>query len=136
MAVQGLEGGRGAHERWHITSTDIHPTSFPKLGRVISRDFGYAVAFHGFGREGILVGGAAANSLKREVTDAIGRAVAGCGIAMSIAQPGDELGGSIRATSSTGSPPAGQIEQGSAAREGHWQAIGDPVADVYGPKLA
>jgi hypothetical protein len=33
--------------------------------------------------------------LKRQVTDAIGRAVAGSGIAMSIAQPGDELGDSI-----------------------------------------
>jgi phage replication-related protein YjqB (UPF0714/DUF867 family) len=140
VAVQGLEGGRGAHERWHITSTDIHPTSFPKLGRVISRDLGYAVAFHGFGREGILVGGAAANSLKREVTDAIGRAVAGSGIAMSIAQPGDELGGSIP-RNIVNRPTAGgtsgiQIEQGSAAREGYWQAIANPVADVYGPKLA
>ena len=136
---KGWKQGGGAHERWHITSTDIHPTSFPKLGRVISQDFGYAVAFHGFGREGILVGGAAANTLKREVTDALGRAVAGSGIAISIAQPGDELGGSIprnivnRLTA--GGTSGIQIEQGSAARKGYWQAIADPVADVYGPKL-
>ena len=32
---KGWKQGGGAHERWHITSTDIHPASFPKLGRVI-----------------------------------------------------------------------------------------------------
>jgi phage replication-related protein YjqB (UPF0714/DUF867 family) len=137
---KGWKQGGGAHERCHITSTDIHPASFPKLGRVISRNFGYAVAFHGFGREGILVGGAAPYSLKREVTGAIGRAVAGSGIAVSIAQPGDELGGSsprniVNRLTASGTGGI-QIEQGSAVREGYWQAIADAVAYEYGPKLA
>ena len=41
---KGWKQGGGAHERWHITSTDIHPASFPKLDRVIPRDFGYAAS--------------------------------------------------------------------------------------------
>ena len=59
---------------------------------------------------------------------------------MRIAQPGDELGGSIplnivnRLTA--GGTGGIQIEQGYAAREGYWQDIGDAVADVYDPKLA
>jgi hypothetical protein len=37
---------KGAFDRWHITSTDIHPASFPLLRSVMSRRFFYGVAFH------------------------------------------------------------------------------------------
>jgi phage replication-related protein YjqB (UPF0714/DUF867 family) len=40
--------GDGSFDRWHITSTDIHEASFPRLNSVISRGFTYAVAIHGF----------------------------------------------------------------------------------------
>ena len=43
----------------HVTSSDLHPRSFPLLRRVIDRGFLHAVSFHGFDRSGILVGGAA-----------------------------------------------------------------------------
>ena len=39
---------KGASDRWHITSDDIHPASFPLLGSLMSRRFFYGVAFHGF----------------------------------------------------------------------------------------
>jgi phage replication-related protein YjqB (UPF0714/DUF867 family) len=137
---KGWKQGGGAHERWHITSTDIHPASFPKLGRVISRGFRYAVAFHGFGGTGILIGGAAPYDLKREIELAIERAVAGSGIAVSIAQPGDDLGGSslrnvVNRLTADGANGI-QIEQSYTARERYGQAIADAVAGVYGPKLA
>ncbi len=59
---------------------------------------------------------------------------------MSIAQPGDELGGSsprniVNRLTASGTGGI-QIEQSSAVREGYWQDIADAVADVYGPKLA
>ena len=41
----------GAFARWHITSTDIDPASFPLLATVASRRFARAVAFHGFDDE-------------------------------------------------------------------------------------
>jgi hypothetical protein len=141
VAVRGLKAGR-ARPRALAHNLDRHPPrELPKAGPGhIARGFGYAVAFHGFGREGILVGGAASDSLKWEVADAIGRAVAGSGIAVSIARPGDELGGSsprnIVNRLTAGGTGGIQIEQSSAAREGYWQDIADAVADVYGPKLA
>jgi phage replication-related protein YjqB (UPF0714/DUF867 family) len=42
------DGVQGASARWHITATDIHPASFPKLKRLLARRFCYGVAFHGF----------------------------------------------------------------------------------------
>jgi phage replication-related protein YjqB (UPF0714/DUF867 family) len=137
---KGWKQGGGAHERWHITSTDIHPASFPKLGQVISRGFRYAVAFHGFGRTGVLIGGAAPYTLKREIELAIERAVAGSGLWVRIAQPGDDLGGSsshnIVNRLTAGGVGGIQIEQSLSARGGHWQAIADAVASVYRSKLA
>jgi Poly-gamma-glutamate hydrolase len=59
---------KGAFDRWHITSTDIHPACFPLLQRLMSRTFCYGVAFHGFQRKedesDVYIGGAASQSLK------------------------------------------------------------------------
>ena len=68
---------KGAFDRWHITSTDIHPASFPLLGSLMSRHFFYGVAFHGFARQDgeadIYVGGAAPLRLKAAVQSALNR---------------------------------------------------------------
>jgi phage replication-related protein YjqB (UPF0714/DUF867 family) len=68
---------KGAFDRWHITSTDIHPASFPLLGALMSRQFFYGVAFHGFAREegqsDIYIGGAAPLRLKAAVQRALNR---------------------------------------------------------------
>jgi len=66
---------KGASDRWHITSDDIHPASFPLLGSLMSRRFFYGVAFHGFAQHGdeadIYVGGAAPRRLKAAVHRAL-----------------------------------------------------------------
>jgi phage replication-related protein YjqB (UPF0714/DUF867 family) len=66
---------KGASDRWHITSDDIHPASFPLLGSLMSRRFFYGVAFHGFAQHGdeadIYVGGAAPRRLKAAVRRAL-----------------------------------------------------------------
>jgi len=66
---------KGASARWHITSDDIHPASFPVLGSLISRRFFYGVAFHGFAQQGdeadIYIGGAAPQPLKVAVRMAL-----------------------------------------------------------------
>jgi phage replication-related protein YjqB (UPF0714/DUF867 family) len=138
---KGYDMNGDAHERWHITSTDIHPASFPKLGRIISRGFRYAVAFHGFGESGVLIGGAAPYELKREIELAIERAVSGSGLWVRIATSGDNgLGGTSRYNIvnrlTAGGANGVQIEQSYSARKYHGQAIADAVAGVYRSKLA
>ena len=62
---------KGASDRWHITSTDIHPASFPGLQPLLSRRFCYGVAFHGFHRKSdeadVYIGGGASRSLKKAI---------------------------------------------------------------------
>src|SRR4051794_10139796 len=41
---KGGGGAQGAHERWHITSTDIDERSFPLLRRIADRLFAHAVS--------------------------------------------------------------------------------------------
>lgn len=136
---KGWGSPRGAFERWHITSTDINPESFPRLNTVIGRGFAYAVAFHGFEESAILVGGCAEETLKCEVAAAIDGVLTGSGIQVRIAQPSDGLGGDDPrniVNRLTGNGRSGlQIEQPFEARSNHWLDIADAVADVFAPKL-
>ncbi len=69
------DGAKGASDRWHITSTDLQPACFPLLQSVMSRQFCYAVAFHGFHRQhdeaDVYIGGAAMRSLKIAIKKAL-----------------------------------------------------------------
>ncbi len=136
---KGWKDGGGAFDRWHITSTDINEASFPRLNSVISRGFTYAVAFHGFTKPEILIGGTAPATLKQEIRAAIEGATVGSGIAVRIAGPDEEFGGddprNIVNWLTAGGANGIQIEQSLQARTSHWLAIADAVADVYGPKL-
>ncbi|MCX4247794.1 hypothetical protein [Paraliomyxa miuraensis] len=60
---KGYRQGGGAYARWHITSTDLSPNSFPGLDAIATRGFAYAVSFHGMSSEGVLVGGGAPEDL-------------------------------------------------------------------------
>jgi phage replication-related protein YjqB (UPF0714/DUF867 family) len=130
-------GGQAAFDRWHITSTDIHEASYPLLARVAARKFEHAVSFHGMLDDRILVGGSSPPSLRAAVRDAIRDALAGTGIAVDLALPGDgNAGRDPRNIVNRYAPGGGvQIEQSPRARREHWQAITDAVAKVFGPKL-
>jgi phage replication-related protein YjqB (UPF0714/DUF867 family) len=68
------KGGNNAYERWHITSTEISQKSFPKLNTIFGRTFEYSIAFHGWTKDFICVGGSkqsTENGLIREIKDAI-----------------------------------------------------------------
>ena len=136
---KGWRRGGGAFERWHITSTDINPESFPRLKSVIGRGFRHAVAFHGFDEPQILIGGCAVPSLKEEVKEAIDEVMIGSGIEVRIARPEDEMGGdnprNIVNRLTEGGASGIQIEQSFEARRSHWLAIADAVADVYAREL-
>ena len=65
----------GAFDRWHITSTDLHPASFPRLQRIAARKFEHGVAFHGFARRpgeaDVYIGGGASELVKAEIRSAL-----------------------------------------------------------------
>jgi phage replication-related protein YjqB (UPF0714/DUF867 family) len=69
------DGLAGAFDRWHITSTDLHPASFPKLQRIARRRFQHGIAFHGFARRpgeaDVYIGGGASEPLKAELRSAL-----------------------------------------------------------------
>jgi phage replication-related protein YjqB (UPF0714/DUF867 family) len=135
--------GKGAFDRWHITSTDIHQASFPRLDSIISRGFTYAVAFHGFDDPeiffDILIGGAAPVCLKQDIETAIKGAISGSELTVHIASPDEKFGGdslqNIVNRLTAGGANGIQIEQSTRARARHWPDIADAVADIYNPKL-
>jgi phage replication-related protein YjqB (UPF0714/DUF867 family) len=137
---KGWREGGGASERWHIKSQEINPASFPLLDSIIDRGFIYAVAFHGFSQERILIGGAASgaagDALKQEIQKAIQSAV-GSDIEVGIATAADNFNGDDpnnivnRLANGNGI----QIEQSMAARDNYWQQIADAVACVYDGRI-
>jgi phage replication-related protein YjqB (UPF0714/DUF867 family) len=136
---KGFKAGGGAFERWHITSTDIHEASFPLLRTIASRGFTYAVAFHGFSEEDVLVGGAAPLALKQEVAAALCEALAGSGIEVRVAGASEEYDGDNPANIvnrlTAGGVNGVQIEQSLEARTRFGLAMAEAVAAVCRPKL-
>jgi phage replication-related protein YjqB (UPF0714/DUF867 family) len=130
---------RGAKKTWHITSTDIDPASFPRLNAIFSRGFSHAVAFHGFDRAEILVGGMAAPAFKEEIAAEIAKAIAGSDISVRIACPDDVFGGDDPANIvnrlTVGGSNGVQIEQSLVARNTHWADIAEAVANAYRSRL-
>lgn len=133
-------GDEGAGRRWHITSTDIDPASFPLLATVSSRGFAHAVAFHGLDQPGIvLIGGTAPMTLKEAIRAAVKEATGAADIAVEIADPCKSFGGddprNIVNRLTVFSAFGIQLEQSPEAREDHWREIADAVADVYDREL-
>lgn len=126
-------GSQTARSRWHITSTDIHDASFPKLGRLAMRRFDHALSFHGMARDAVLIGGAGPGELKETLRAEIAAALEGSEIPVVIARPGEDNGGESGANivnrycNKTGI----QIEQSNRARRQYWKQIADAVARVY-----
>ena len=123
----------------HITSIDIHEGSFPALASVIGRGFRYAVAFHGFRDDGVLVGGGTSFRLKAKIACAIEDALAGSDIRVRIAGPGDVFNGDSPrnvVNRLTANKRGGvHIEQSQRAREDHALDIADAVAAVFAGRL-
>jgi phage replication-related protein YjqB (UPF0714/DUF867 family) len=143
---KGWRPGGGAAARWHITSTEISPVSFPQLATIAARGFRHAVSFHGFTddtRPDILVGGAAPDPIKSLIRAVVVSAVAGTGLSVDITGTGDRLGGAEEANLvnrlTTDHSHGIQIEQQHRARTGtipgsgqpRWQAVAAAIADSY-----
>jgi phage replication-related protein YjqB (UPF0714/DUF867 family) len=140
---RGYRSGNLSPRRWHATSDDIDPRSFPALHYVFGRRFVDAVSFHGFTRDGreneIVVGGAAKDRLKRHVAAVLTRSLAGTPLTVHIAPVGDPLGGTdsrniVNRITATGRGGV-QIEQGPVARDDYALIIADAIARVYRARL-
>jgi phage replication-related protein YjqB (UPF0714/DUF867 family) len=134
----GPNGGPGAFDRWHITSTDLNPVSFPLLGSVMSRRFTHAVAFHGFNDEpGVLIGGTAPAEVKEALRQAI-QDVLPARLDVRVAGPDERYGGDDPDNIVNRLSPCGgiQIEQGAEPRDGHALAIATVVAEFFRPPPA
>ena len=137
---KGWRDGGGALERWHIKSQEINPASFPLLDGIFDRGFTYAVAFHGFSEDRILIGGAASgaagDALKQEIQKAIQSAI-GSDIDVDIATAADIFNGDDpnnivnRLANGNGI----QIEQSAVARDNYWQKIAEAVARAYNGRI-
>jgi phage replication-related protein YjqB (UPF0714/DUF867 family) len=86
------EGGR-AYDRWHVTSTELDPRSFPGLATVTGEAHPAAVAFHGQSDEHVTVGGTA-SALRERVADALRAAYEadGADVAVRVADGGENAG--------------------------------------------
>jgi phage replication-related protein YjqB (UPF0714/DUF867 family) len=129
----------GAFQRFHITSTDLDAAAFPALATVIGRGFRYAVAFHGFREEEVLIGGGVSFRLKAEIASAVENVLAGTGIRVRIAGPSDVFGGdsprNIVQRLTAGGRGGVHIEQSLRARAEHALDIADAVAGVFAIRL-
>jgi phage replication-related protein YjqB (UPF0714/DUF867 family) len=139
---RGYRCGDLSAGRWHITSDDIEPRSFPALDAVFGRGFADAVSFHGFthdGSENEIVVGGGADDLKAHVAAVLVRVVAGTPLTVRIAPPGDPLGGAaarniVNRITADGRGGV-QIEQGPLARDHYPLVIADAVAQAYRARL-
>jgi phage replication-related protein YjqB (UPF0714/DUF867 family) len=132
---KGWKAGGGCYDRWHITSTQLSPRSFPGLGAVANRAFAYVVAFHGMSEDGVLIGGAAPKELKQMVREAILAELSDPDIQVTIAKPGDYNSGaseeSVHNWLTNGGIGGIQIEQSMKVRTEHWQEVANAVIKLY-----
>jgi phage replication-related protein YjqB (UPF0714/DUF867 family) len=133
------DGSGGAFDCWHITSTDINPSSFPALESVVDRGFAHALAFHGFDDAEVLIGGSAPPALKQQMRSAIEAALRGSEIVVRVASPEDKFGGddprNIVNRLTLRNAGGIQLEQSLAARRDHGLVIANAVATVYARQL-
>ncbi|MEF8822459.1 MAG: poly-gamma-glutamate hydrolase family protein [Halovenus sp.] len=134
---KGWQDGGGAFDRWHVSSTDLHPDSFPLLGSIADRGFQYSVSFHGFSGDGVVIGGDAREPLKQAVRTAIDHALPDridVRLATGGSYGGDSPANLVNWLAAEGRGGI-QIEAGFAARVDHWQPIADAVISVLEPRL-
>lgn len=133
----GWQDAIGAVDAWHITSTDISRDSFSLLDQIGDRGFSYAVSFHGFSEDSIMVGGGSSSALKTEVASAI-ELVVGVDYDVDVVSSGAYAGVSadnfVNWLTSGGSGGV-QIEQPYGARRDYGEAIAEAVADVFAAKI-
>jgi len=119
--------GGGAFDRWHVTSNDTNPASFPALATVADRRYDRAVSFHGWARDGVGVGGGAPYEVRETVRDAVAAVVDDpVSLVETDAYRGDDPSNVVNRLSDEGV----QLEQSRRVREEYGIAVADAVAEA------
>ena len=137
-ACNGWWPGGRAFDRWHVTSADIHPASFPALDALLGDgsgkrgEFESAVSFHGWRADGVGVGGGASRAVRQRVTEAIRRVLPN-EVGVERIDEGDYVGDDpeniVNWLTADGESGV-QIEQSTRVRWRHGSAVADAVANV------
>ncbi|MEF8840617.1 MAG: poly-gamma-glutamate hydrolase family protein [Haloarculaceae archaeon] len=137
-ACNGWWPGGRAFDRWHVTSADIHPESFPALDGLLGEGsgkrgrFDAAVSFHGWRHEGVGIGGGASRDVRQQVTEAVER-VLPPEVPVERIDEGDYSGDSpenIVNWLTVDGASGVQIEQSTRVRWRHGSAVADAAANV------
>lgn len=124
--------GGGAYRRWHVTSTRIHPASFPALNGLADTGFDTAVGFHGWGESHLGVGGAAPVDIREAVRDDLAAALGGAvevRLATDPARDGSSPANVTNWLTASGRDGV-QLEQPILVRREYGTLVADTVADT------
>lgn len=117
----------GAFDRWHVTSNETDPASFPALERVARRRYDRAVSFHGWVEDGVGVGGGAPRAVRESIRDAVAAVVDEPVVLVEEGDyRGDDPGNVVNRLADAGV----QLEQSLDVRRVHGAAVADAVADA------
>jgi phage replication-related protein YjqB (UPF0714/DUF867 family) len=128
----GYRSGGGAYDRWHISSTDMHRASYPRLDSIADSGFDRAVAFHGWSESGVGIGGLAPESERVELRDRIAEETP---LDASLVREGEYAGNTesnvVNRLTADGRSGV-QLEQSRRAREEFGAAVAEIVAELFG----
>lgn len=130
--------GGGAYRRWHVTSTRLHPASFPLLGDLANTGFETAVSFHGWGESHVGVGGAAPLELRTAIRDGLATALDGVAevkLATDPTRDGSDPENVVNWLTASGTDGV-QLEQPLAVRQKYGGLVADTVSDVVARQVA
>lgn len=127
----GFWPGGGAFDRWHVTSNDLHPDSFPGLSTIAGRGFDRAVAFHGWGRDGVGVGGLAPRAVRARVRDAVADALPG-EVEVFLVEGSCDGSSPENVVNRLAADGGVQLEQALDVRREHGPAVVEAVSGVLG----
>ncbi|MFB6161091.1 MAG: poly-gamma-glutamate hydrolase family protein [Haloferacaceae archaeon] len=127
----------GAFDRWHVTSTDVSPRSYPEFGRLLERSYDFAVAFHGLADDRLVVGGLAPRRVKATLKRRLEGTV---DVPVRVAEevPDARTGGRSPANFVNRIAPGRslQLEQPLAVRRRSGDAVARTVAEVVASHVA
>lgn len=126
--------GETAFSDYHVTSTEVSPSRFPKLRRLYREGpYRLVVAFHGYGTDAFVVGGTAPLDLRESIAEApVASPAAVVGEGAADGDHGSVAGDSPSNVVNRLSDGVGgvQLEQSHASRRDSRLAVVDTVADA------
>lgn len=133
-------GNNTAFDQYHVTSTEINSTLFPKLSVVEDVGFDYCVSFHVNGTaDEFEVGGLANESLRAKVGEALTSATSGAFGHVVDRDEGEYMAKTEKNITNrlTASSRSGiQIEMPGHAAKNHRKTIGQDLANLFNDLLA